>query len=206
MFISFEGIDGAGKTTVIKAIHDYLTSVGKNVVTTREPGGTNNILGEKIRNLLLNETDVKIDDRAEALLFAASRAQHVACFIKPSLDEGKIVLCDRYIDSSIVYQGFGRGLGVENIMKINEFAMNGILPNITFILMLTPEQSMQRILANKEREINRLDKEQELQVKVYNALKSIINNDKTGRIIEIDASKSIEEVKNEVISKLKDRI
>jgi len=91
-------------------------------------------------------------------------------------------------------------------MKINEFAMNGILPNITFILMLTPEQSMQRILANKEREINRLDKEQELQIKVYNALKSIINNDKTGRIIEIDASKSVEEVKNDVINILKNRI
>jgi len=206
MFISFEGIDGAGKTTIIKAINEYLTSIGKNVAITREPGGTNNVLGEKIRNLLLNEFDVKIDYRAEALLFAASRAQHVACFIKPALDEGKIVLCDRYIDSSIVYQGFGRGLGVENIMKINEFAMNGVVPDVTFILMLTPEQSMQRILANKDREINRLDKEQELQVKVYNALKSIINSDKTGRIIEIDASKSVEEVKNEVISKLKNII
>jgi len=204
-FISFEGTDGAGKSTVIKRVHEYFLNKGKNVVLTREPGGTNNPLGEEIRELLLNK-NIDIDYRAEALLFAASRAQHVRSFIKPNLDKGNIVLCDRYIDSSIVYQGFGRGLGMEAIMKINEFAMDGVLPNLTLILMITPEESMKRMLNDKNREINRLDKEKDLQEKVYNALEQIIKNDKTGRIVRIDASKSKDEVLDEVIKVLEQKI
>jgi dTMP kinase len=116
LFITFEGPDGSGKTTILKKVYEKLLSNNSyGVVLTREPGGTNNKIAEDIRNLLLNKMEYKIDYHAEALLFAASRAQHVHDFIQPNLEKGNIVLCDRYIDSSIVYQGFGRGLGVEPI-------------------------------------------------------------------------------------------
>jgi dTMP kinase len=115
IFISFEGVDGSGKSTILKMLYKKLLDEGKEVVLTREPGGTNNKIAEDIRTLLLNKVEYSFDYRAEALLFAASRAQHVSDFINPSLEEGKIVLCDRYIDSSLVYQGLGRGLGIENV-------------------------------------------------------------------------------------------
>jgi dTMP kinase len=117
LFITFEGPDGSGKSTLIKKLENTLFQDFKDleVVFTREPGGTNNQIAEDIRNLLLNKMDYKIDYHAEALLFSASRAQHVKDFIQPSLEANKIVLCDRYVDSSIVYQGFGRGLGAEAI-------------------------------------------------------------------------------------------
>jgi dTMP kinase len=116
-FITFEGPDGSGKSTIIKKIYEQLLIdfPKKKIVLTREPGGTNNKIAEDIRNILLNKIDYKIDYHAEALLFAASRAQHVHDFIEPNLKQGNIVLCDRYIDSSIVYQGYGRKLGVDNI-------------------------------------------------------------------------------------------
>jgi dTMP kinase len=114
-FISFEGPDGSGKSSVIKEIYNLLIKDGFEVVLTREPGGTNNVIAEDIRKILLNKIEYKFDNRAEALLFSASRAQHVHDFIKPNLEQNKIVLCDRYVDSSLVYQGLGRKLGVEKI-------------------------------------------------------------------------------------------
>jgi dTMP kinase len=117
LFITFEGPDGSGKSTIIGLIYDKLkqTKYGSKVVLTREPGGKNNIIAEDIRNILLNKLDYKISGRAEALLFAASRAQHVKDFIKPNIDNNKIVLCDRYIHSSLVYQGYARGLGIKEV-------------------------------------------------------------------------------------------
>jgi dTMP kinase len=117
LFITFEGPDGSGKSSILKKINEQLAIdfPHKQFMMTREPGGTNNKIAEDIRNILLNKIEYKIDYHAEALLFAASRAQHVHDFIQPNLSAGNIVLCDRYIDSSIVYQGFGRKLGVENI-------------------------------------------------------------------------------------------
>ncbi|MDE6476606.1 MAG: dTMP kinase [Mycoplasmoidaceae bacterium] len=117
IFITFEGPDGCGKTTIINLIYkDLQKKFGKNnVVLTREPGGKNNVIAEDIRNILLNKLDYKISDRAEALLFAASRAQHVKDFIIPNLRKGKIVLCDRYIHSSLVYQGYARKLGIKEV-------------------------------------------------------------------------------------------
>lgn len=200
LFISFEGPDGCGKSTIIKMLYDKLIAkFPDKIVLTREPGGTNNKIAEDIRTILLNKTEYKIDYRAEALLFAASRAQHVSDFIKPNLEKNNLVLCDRYIDSSIVYQGFGRGLGYKNIWKINEFAMDGIIPNITFILMVKPEIGLERINKNANREKNRLDNEKiELHQKVYDAYKKIIKNDKTKRIIEIDASQEVDKVFDDI--------
>jgi dTMP kinase len=114
IFITFEGPDGSGKTTVIQKVYNFLNK-NYDVLLTHEPGGTNNKIAEDIRNILLNKTKYIFDYRAEALLFAASRAQHVSDFIKPNLENKKIILCDRYVDSSLVYQGYGRGLGINNI-------------------------------------------------------------------------------------------
>jgi dTMP kinase len=117
LFITFEGPDGSGKSSILKKVYEQINIdfPNKQFVITREPGGTNNKIAEDIRNILLNKMEYKIDYHAEALLFAASRAQHVHDFIQPNLESGNVVLCDRYIDSSIVYQGFGRKLGVDNI-------------------------------------------------------------------------------------------
>lgn len=142
MFITFEGPDGCGKTTIINLIYqDLQKKFGQeNVVLTREPGGKNNIIAEDIRNILLNKINYKISDRTEALLFAASRAQHVKDFIIPNLESGKIILCDRYIDSSLVYQGYARNIGMENIWEINKFAILNTMPDFTILLMIEPEK------------------------------------------------------------------
>ena len=125
IFISFEGPDGSGKTSVAKYIFQKINDLNMPVVETREPGGKNNLIAEDIRDILLNHLDYKIDYRAEALLFAASRAQHVSDFILPNLDKGNIVLCDRYIHSSLVYQGYVRGLGINEVIKqVQEFMID----------------------------------------------------------------------------------
>ncbi len=136
MLISFEGMDKSGKTTQIKLLSDYLKSKNREVVITREPGGTE--VGEMIRKILL---DIKnnIFDRAELLLYLASRSQNTKEVIIPALKEDKIVICDRYIDSSVVYQGFGRGIDVEEIKKLNYFATYGVIPDITFVMQINPK-------------------------------------------------------------------
>ena len=136
MLISFEGMDKSGKTTQIKLLSDYLKSKNQEVVITREPGGTE--VGEMIRKILL---DIKnnIFDRAELLLYLASRSQNTKEVIIPALKEGKIVICDRYIDSSVVYQGFGRGIDIDQIKKLNYFATYGVIPDITFVMQIDPK-------------------------------------------------------------------
>ncbi|MDR1850793.1 MAG: dTMP kinase [Mycoplasmataceae bacterium] len=209
LFITFEGPDGSGKSSILKKVYEQINIdfPNKQFVITREPGGTNNKIAEDIRNILLNKMEYKIDYHAEALLFAASRAQHVHDFIQPNLESGNVVLCDRYIDSSIVYQGFGRKLGVDNIWKINEFAMHGVIPHLTLILMVSPEVGLVRINANASREVNRMDKEKlEMHKQVYDAYRYIIDNDTTNRIVEIDASKTFDEVYEEVYNIIKSKI
>lgn len=131
MFITFEGIDGSGKSTQLRLLQAKLESEGHPVITTREPGGTE--LGKHIRELLLH-TPTAVDPVAELFLFAADRAQHVNGFIQPALKENKWVLCDRYIDSTIAYQGFGRGLDIGELQALNEKATRGLLPEKTFLL------------------------------------------------------------------------
>jgi dTMP kinase len=201
IFITFEGPDGSGKSTIISKLYETLKLMNLpfNIVITREPGGKDNIVAEDIRNIILNKRDYKISSHSEALLFAASRAQHVYDFIKPHLDKGDLVICDRYVHSSLVYQGYARGIGIDNILKINEFAMDGALPNLVIILMVDPHKGMERIKINVDREFNRLDQEMMIfHEKVYAGYKEIINNDKTNTIMAINADRSIETILEDV--------
>lgn len=145
LFITFEGGEGAGKSTLIQNVKEYLEMQGIEVVTTREPGGS--ALGEQIRHWLLtqnNAESAKIDNRAELFLFLASRAQHIEEVIKPALAAGKVILCDRFNDSTIAYQGVARGLGLSQVESLCEFACNGTLPNLTFFLDIDPQEGLKR--------------------------------------------------------------
>lgn len=148
MFITFEGADGCGKTTQIKLIDEYLRSKGYKTLLTREPGSKG--LGEKIREILLNY-DGEVSSRCESFLFLADRAQHVDCIIKPALQEGTIVLCDRHTDSTVAYQGYGRGLDIEEIKKLNAIATGGLKPDLTIVFDVDIETSQSRIGKNKDR-------------------------------------------------------
>lgn len=141
MFITFEGIDGSGKSTQIQLLKEMLEKRNHVVTTLREPGG--NILSEQIRQLLLDSRE-QVDPRCELLLFTAARAQLVSSVIRPALEAGKIVICDRYIDSSVAYQGYGRGLSIESIESINDFATAGLIPDITFIFDLSVDDAAKR--------------------------------------------------------------
>jgi len=141
MFITFEGIDGSGKSTQIQLLQQWLEARNHTVTVLREPGG--NKVSEQIRQLLLDSTE-SIEPRCELLLFTAARAQLVSKVIRPALSAGHIVICDRYIDSSVAYQGYGRGLPIDDIEKINDFATAGLIPDITFIFDLTVDDAAKR--------------------------------------------------------------
>lgn len=158
IFISFEGPEGAGKTSVLAAlISELKTKLGDDLVTTREPGG--NPISEAIRAILQPEEDNGMDKRTEALLYTAARRQHLVENIKPALDQNKIVISDRYVDSSLAYQGGGRGLGIDNIWEINQFAIDGLLPDMTIYLDVPVEIGLARVNENRQGKIDRLDKE-----------------------------------------------
>ncbi len=148
-FISFEGIEGAGKGTQVRLAKEFLESEGHDVLVTREPGGTR--LGEHLRDTLLEHDQSSVDARAEALLFAASRAQHVSHVIRPALEEGKVVLCDRYLDSSLAYQGTGRGLGEQDVLSLNVWATQGLFPDLVILLHLEPGRGLSRIEGDQDR-------------------------------------------------------
>lgn len=158
-FISFEGPDGAGKTSVMRQVKaDLITEFGPDqVMYTREPGG--NHISEEIRQVLFDSANTDMDGRTEALLFAAARRQHIVSEIIPALKAGKIILCDRYVDSSIAYQGAGRHLGEEAIWQINQFAIDGLLPQLTIYLDIESELGLRRIATHRSDQVNRLDKE-----------------------------------------------
>lgn len=145
IFIVLEGPDGSGKSTMAKKIGEYYKGKGRNIEFTREPGGTK--IGEKIRDIILDNNNTEMDYRTEALLYASARAQLVSEKIKPWLNEGKIVISERYVYSSLVYQGIGRGLGVEEVMKINDFAIAGLKPDMVLMLDVNPEKGLKRKLA-----------------------------------------------------------
>lgn len=153
-FITFEGPEGSGKTTVISKVYEQLAKT-YDVIATREPGGI--AISESIREILLAKGN-EMDARTEALLFAAARRQHLTEKVLPALDAGKIVLCDRFIDSSIAYQGFARGIGTDEVMNINRFAIENHMPDMTIYLKLEPEVGLRRIKSNS-RDHNRLDAE-----------------------------------------------
>lgn len=148
LFITFEGADGCGKTTQIKLLDEYLRAKGYQTLLTREPGSKG--LGEKLREILLNY-DREVSPVAESFLFLADRAQHIDCIIKPALEKGTIVLCDRHTDSTLAYQGYGRGLDLEEIRKLNKIATSGLTPDLTIVLDVDIETSQARVGAEKDR-------------------------------------------------------
>ncbi len=204
MFITFEGPDGAGKSTIIKLVHEKLLQDGFNIVLTREPGGTP--IAEKIRDIILDNSNQALDARTEALLYAASRRQHLVEKIWPALKESKIVLCDRFLDSSLAYQGGGRNLGVENVLNINLFATENTYPDLTLFFDVSPEVGLARVSKDKKRVADRLDNENEnFHDKVYKTFKEIVEQNKN-RIVVIDASKSIDEVVETTYKIIKERL
>jgi dTMP kinase len=187
-FITFEGPEGSGKTTVLQQVASKLQGEFETIVT-REPGGVNT--GEQIREILLEGGEM--DERTEALLFAASRREHLVGKVIPSLDQGKVVLCDRYIDSSLAYQGYARGIGVEEVKAINEFAINGLYPDLTIYLDVSVAVGRQRIVSNL-REQNRLDQEDvAFHEKVVEGYHKVIDSD-ASRFVVIDANQNIDDV------------
>ncbi|HSL14637.1 MAG TPA: dTMP kinase, partial [Actinomycetota bacterium] len=149
IFVVFEGVEGAGKGTQIRLAKEWLESRGVPVLITREPGGT--AVGEKLRAILLDHETGHIEPRTEALLFSASRAQHVATVIRPALADGKVVMCDRYIDSSVAYQGWARGLGEQDVLTLNVWATQGLFPDLVILLHLEPETGLLRSLEEPDR-------------------------------------------------------
>ena len=195
LFIVFEGGEGSGKSTILEKIYNWLLEENKNVVKTREPGGIK--ISEQIREIILSSENEEMDGKTEALLFAAARRQHLVEKVIPALIEGKIVLCDRFIDSSLAYQGYARGYRIEEIYKINSFAIGEYMPDLSILFDIEPSTGLDRIKKNSSREVNRLDKERvEFHNKVREGYHEVLKiNDK---MIKIDASKSIEEVFEDV--------
>lgn len=196
MFITFEGGDGAGKSTVINKVYDELVEKNLSCMITREPGGID--IAEQIREVILNVKNTKMDARTEALLYAAARRQHLAEKVIPALEEGKIVLCDRFLHSSLAYQGYARGLGIEEVYEINKFAIDSYMPDLVILFDIEPKLGLERINKNKGREINRLDKENmDFHDKVREGY-SILMEKYNHNIVKVDASGAVDEVYLEV--------
>ena len=192
LFITFEGGEGSGKSSVMKEVAKRLAADGYEIIETREPGGTP--IAEQIRNVILDKANTKMDARTEALLYAASRRQHLVEKVWPALEEGKIVMSDRFLDSSLAYQGVARGLGVDNVLNVNLFATEGKYPDLTLFFDIEPELGLARIAANKGREVNRLDLEAlSFHHMVRNAFLDLSKR-YADRYVKIDASKTFEEV------------
>lgn len=191
-FIVFEGGEGSGKSTILEMIYNWMIENNIDCIKTREPGGIK--IAEQIRSVILDKDNTEMDGRCEALLYAAARRQHLVEKVIPALESGKVVLCDRFLDSSLAYQGHARGLGIEEIYNINKFAIGEYLPDLSLIFDLDPETGLERINKNKDREVNRLDLEKiDFHNKVregYNILLGSGNNNR----VKIDASQTIDEV------------
>ena len=202
--VSLEGPEGAGKTSVLEALLPILEEKGVEVLTTREPGGV--LIGEKIREVILDPSHTQMDPKTELLLYIASRRQHLVEKVLPALEASKLVIMDRFIDSSVAYQGFGRGLDIDDIDWLNQFATDGLKPDLTLYFDIEVEEGLARIAANSNREVNRLDLEGlDLHKKVRQGYLSLL--DKEGnRIVKIDASFPLEQVVETTKAVLFDRM
>lgn len=197
IFITLEGGEGSGKTTIINEIEKHLSLHGYSTVTSREPGGVD--IAEQIRSVILNVNNVKMCSQTEALLYAAARMQHLHEKVIPALNEGKAVICDRYLDSSLVYQGIARGLGIDDVLKANCFALN-YMPDITFFIDVRPEVGLKRIEGRNK--IDRLDKETfTFHQHVYEGYKQVASL-YPQRIITIDGERPSELVVKDIIDKI----
>lgn len=199
VFITLEGPDGSGKSTMIKLIGDYLEDKGIDFIITREPGGT--LIGEEIRNIILDNKNTNMSPETEALLYAASRGQHVHEKIIPALEEGKVVLCDRFLLSSLAYQGVGRNLGIKAVKSINEFGLRGVSPDLILFFHIDPEITLKRKTKNSggdrlEMEGNTFHK------RVYNGYMELLDM-YPENIKVIDANRPIEDVLAQSIKEIK---
>jgi dTMP kinase len=194
VFVTFEGLDGSGKTTQVELLRVHLEAAGRRVVATREPGGTE--LGEKVRELLLGGTP--ISPWAEAALFAAARAELVAEVIEPALEGGADVVCDRYLDSSLAYQGIARGLGVDRVRALNLDAIRGVLPDITFLLLVDPAEAARRSGSASDR----IEREGEDFLRAVDSAYRELGSLFADRIVTIDGAKPPEEIAKEVRDQL----
>ena len=187
-FISFEGGDGSGKSTQIQILREFLEERGYDVILTREPGGTP--ISEKIRSIILDKANSEMDDMTEALLYAAARAQLVSQIIRPALEEGKVVICDRFVDSSMAYQAYARGLG-DSVKTINAFAVGNCMPDLTILLKVNPQVGSSRI-GNRERDRIELASS-DFHKKVYEGYLQL-EKLYPERIVGIDAADTIENI------------
>lgn len=196
IIISFEGPDGAGKTTVLEQVLPVLQEKGYDIITTREPGGVE--IAERIRDVILDVNHVAMDNKTELLLYMAARRQHYVEKVLPALEAGKVVLIDRFIDSSIAYQGAGRGLDKDIITRLNDFATDGRKPDLTLYFDVESEIGLARIAKNAEREVNRLDLEKlDMHKRVREGYLALTEQEK--RIVTIDASRELAEVVSETL-------
>ncbi|MGY3780715.1 dTMP kinase [Streptococcus gallolyticus] len=196
IIISFEGPDGAGKTTVLEQVLPVLQEKGYDIVTTREPGGVE--IAERIRDVILDVNHVAMDSKTELLLYMAARRQHYVEKVLPALEVGKVVLIDRFIDSSIAYQGAGRGLDKDIITRLNDFATDGRKPDLTLYFDVESEIGLARIAKNAEREVNRLDLEKlDMHKRVREGYLVLTEQEK--RIVTIDASRELADVVSETL-------
>ena len=193
LFITIEGPDGSGKSTQIQKITEFFQKRGQQVTVTREPGGTP--ISETIRKILLDRSNKEMDPMTETLLYAASRAQHVAQVIKPALEKGTHVICDRFVDSSIAYQGYGRELG-DCVSVINQYAVKDCMPDLTFLMKLDPHTGKTRI---KKEDQDRIEMEaDEFHQRVFFGYQKL-EQQFSDRIIGIDAGRDIEEISSEIL-------
>lgn len=201
-FITFEGPDGSGKTTCAKGVYDKLKKEGYDVIYTREPGGIE--IAEEIRNIILDPKNTKMDARCEALLYAASRRQHLVEKVLPALVKGQIVLCDRFVDSSLAYQGVGRHLGIEEVFAINKFAIEDNMPDFTIYLNVDPEIGLQRIATRNYKD--RLDQESlQFHQDTYNGYLQVVEKYKD-RMIVVDANQDEAKVIDDCFKIIKEHL
>jgi len=197
-FITFEGGEGSGKSSILKSAKTKLADLGLDVLATREPGGIE--IAEKIRDIILDPDHTAMDARTEALLLAAARRQHLTEKVLPALEDGKIVLCDRFVDSSLAYQGFARGLGIDEVFSVNQFAIQDLMPDMTLFFDIAPKKGLARIAANENRERNRLDFENiRFHEKVYEAYQVLVSKF-PDRIQVINADQPFAQVESEAVS------
>ena len=196
LFITVEGGEGAGKTSAIRVIIEQVTKNGYEAVSTREPGGIP--IAEQIRSVILDKSNTAMDGRTEALLYAAARRQHLAEKVIPALQAGKVVVCDRFIDSSLAYQGYARGLGMDEVWAVNRFAIGDWMPDLTIYMDVRPETGLARIRADQSREVNRLDLESlDFHEKVREGYAKVIAMFPE-RVIRVDAEQRLETVLEQI--------
>lgn len=199
LFITFEGLDGSGKSTQIELLHESLSGMGLDVIKTIEPGGTG--LGQKIRDLLLHNSQFDMDAVTETLLFLASRAELTRKVIGPEINKGKIVISDRFSDSTVVYQGFARGLGASKVIELNDWATGGLRPDITFILDIDPAGCRKREEKSKKQKDRIESEEMEFKKKIYSGYRRLSEMFRD-RIVLLDGRKQKSEIADTILKKV----